>query len=59
MMRADIFAESVVEDAAFAWLEGLGYAIVHGSDKLSGFNPLAGLSMRIPTGIATICRDSA
>ncbi len=26
------FAESVVEDAALAWLESLGYAIRHGLD---------------------------
>ena len=25
--------ESVVEDAALAWLEGLGYAVKHGPDK--------------------------
>jgi len=26
------FAESVVEDAALAWQEGLGYAVLHGSE---------------------------
>ncbi len=26
------FAESVVEEAALAWLEGLGYAVLHGPD---------------------------
>jgi hypothetical protein len=28
----DRFAESVVEDAALAWLEALGYAVPHGPD---------------------------
>ncbi len=26
------FAESVVEEAALAWLESLGYTILHGPD---------------------------
>lgn len=26
------FTESVVEDAAIAWLESLGYAVLHGPD---------------------------
>ncbi len=26
------FTESVVEDAALAWFEGLGYALQHGPD---------------------------
>lgn len=26
------FTESVVEDAALAWLESLGYAVLHGPD---------------------------
>ena len=26
------FTESVVEDAALAWLEGFGYAVLHGPD---------------------------
>ena len=26
------FTESIVEDAALAWLEGLGYVVVHGSE---------------------------
>ena len=30
------FAESVVEEAALAWLEGLGYAILHGPDIAPG-----------------------
>jgi len=30
------FSESVVEDAALAWLEGLGYAILHGPEIASG-----------------------
>ena len=29
-------AESVVEDAALAWLEGLGYAVLHGPDIAAG-----------------------
>ena len=34
------FTESVVEDAALAWLEGFGYAVLHGPGNLSGFDPL-------------------
>lgn len=30
------FAESVVEDAALAWLESLGYAIKHGPEIAPG-----------------------
>ena len=30
------FTESVVEDAALAWLEGLGYAVLHGPDIATG-----------------------
>ena len=30
------FSESVVEDAALAWLEGLGYATLHGPDIAAG-----------------------
>ena len=30
------FTESVVEDAALAWLEGLGYAVLHGLDIAAG-----------------------
>ena len=30
------FAESVVEDAALAWLEALGYAVLHGPDLAAG-----------------------
>ncbi len=30
------FTESVVEDAALAWLEGLGYAVMHGPDIAAG-----------------------
>jgi type I restriction enzyme R subunit len=30
------FSESVVEDAALAWLEALGYAILHGPDIAAG-----------------------
>ena len=31
-----MFTESVVEDAALAWLEGLGYAVVHGPEIAVG-----------------------
>ena len=34
MSRA--FTESVVEDAALAWLEGLGYAVLHGPEIATG-----------------------
>jgi type I restriction enzyme R subunit len=30
------FAESVVEEAALAWLQGLGYAVLHGPDIAAG-----------------------
>lgn len=30
------FTESVVEDAALAWLEALGYAVLHGPDIATG-----------------------
>ncbi len=30
------FTESVVEDAALAWLESLGYAVLHGPDIAVG-----------------------
>jgi type I restriction enzyme R subunit len=30
------FTESVVEDAAIAWLEALGYAVLHGPDIAAG-----------------------
>jgi type I restriction enzyme R subunit len=30
------FAESVVEDAALAWLESLGYTILHGREIAPG-----------------------
>ena len=30
------FTESVVEEAALAWLEGLGYAVLHGPDIATG-----------------------
>jgi type I restriction enzyme R subunit len=26
------FSESIVEDAAFAWLDELGYSVLHGPD---------------------------
>ena len=34
-MRA-AFTESLVEDAALAWLGGLGYAVLHGPDIAAG-----------------------
>ena len=30
------FTESVVEEAALAWLESLGYAVLHGPDIAAG-----------------------
>jgi type I restriction enzyme R subunit len=30
------FTESVVEDAALAWLQALGYAVLHGPDIAAG-----------------------
>ena len=30
------FTESIVEEAALAWLESLGYTILHGPDIASG-----------------------
>jgi hypothetical protein len=30
------FTESVIEEAALAWLEGLGYAVLHGSAIATG-----------------------
>ena len=30
------FTESIVEDAALAWLEVLGYAVLHGPDIAAG-----------------------
>ncbi|MGB2941781.1 MAG: hypothetical protein WBB79_02970 [Candidatus Macondimonas sp.] len=30
------FSESVVEDAAIAWLDALGYAVLHGPDIAAG-----------------------
>lgn len=30
------FSESVVEDAALAWLEALGYAVKHGAEIAPG-----------------------
>lgn len=32
------FTESVVEDAALAWLEALGYAVRHGPEIAAGDN---------------------
>lgn len=30
------FTETIVEDAALAWLESLGYAVLHGPDIAAG-----------------------
>ena len=30
------FSESIVEDAALAWLEGLGYEVLHGPEIAAG-----------------------
>ena len=35
-MASGNFTESVVEDAALAWLEALGYAVLHGPDIAAG-----------------------
>ena len=35
-MNMRTFTESVVEDAALAWLEGQGYAVVHGPEIAVG-----------------------
>jgi hypothetical protein len=34
------FTESIVEDAALAWLKGLGYAVLHGPDISPGGDTL-------------------
>ncbi len=34
--RLSAFSESVVEDAALAWLQALGYAVLHGPDLAAG-----------------------
>ncbi len=48
-MTAQRFAESVVEDAALAWLEALGYAVLHGPDIAIG-EPAA--ERRVGDGVA-------
>ncbi len=35
-MTGSPFSESIVEDATLAWLEGLGYAVLHGPDIAAG-----------------------
>ena len=35
-MVSQTFTESVVEEAALAWLQSLGYAILHGPDTAAG-----------------------
>mgnify|MGYP003487470276 CR=1 FL=1 len=32
----ELFAESIAEDAALAWLEALGYGVLHGPDIANG-----------------------
>ena len=34
------FTESIVEEASLAWLEGLGYAVLHGPDISPGGDTL-------------------
>ena len=34
------FTESIVEDAALAWLAGLGYSVLHGPDISPGGDTL-------------------
>ena len=41
------FSESVVEDAALAWLESLDYAVKHGSDISPGSDTL---TLALPRG---------
>ena len=36
----EAFTESIVEDGALAWLESLGYAVVHGPDISPGGDTL-------------------
>ena len=35
-MNVGAFTESIVEEAALAWLEALGYAVLHGPDISAG-----------------------
>lgn len=35
-MASGNFSESIVEDAALAWLEALGYTVLHGPDIAAG-----------------------
>ena len=35
-MSSRVFTESIVEEAALAWIEGLGYAVLHGSEIAAG-----------------------
>jgi type I restriction enzyme R subunit len=35
-MARSLFTESVVEDAALAWLEALGYTVLHGAVLAAG-----------------------
>ncbi len=35
-MSSSAFSEAVIEQAALAWLESMGYAILHGSEIAPG-----------------------
>ena len=39
-MSSRAFTESIVEEVALTWLEGLGYAVVHGPDISPGDDTL-------------------
>ena len=49
------FTESVVEDAALAWLEGVGYAVLHGSAIVMD-TPLIGLDGTTSRSAAALLR---
>jgi hypothetical protein len=42
------FSESLVEDAALAWLESLGYTVKHGSEIAPGELRSSGITRRVP-----------
>jgi type I restriction enzyme R subunit len=53
------FTESVVEDAALAWLEALGYAVLHGPDiSLAGDTLTPTLSQRERAGYTDVVLES-
>lgn len=49
------FTESIVEDAALAWLEALGYAILHGPDIAAS---MLGTERRDPNYRDVVCVPS-